>query len=758
VREALLAVREGCPPHEIAFVTRDLSVHGPAFEEALEDEELPWTTSASVPLRRAPVVHDLMVLLEVLRDDFPRRPTAEILRSPRIRWNRLVAPAEAPRGDRADRYSRRAGIVGGLDEWTTVLERWAVDSGAAREDSSEEERERTAELVAERVAEARRIGAALQALRALLPPERPRRFGAHADAIEQLVEHALVRRDDPALDALAGILQEMRDLEEIVGERREVPFAEVVAWLDAAVEGSALSPRRRDGGGVRVLDAMQFRGLTCRRLFLLGMNSGRFPRPPRHDPVLPDELRARLREATGRPLPVKGRGDLEERLLLSLVVGAAREEVRVSWQRADESGRAMSPSLALRELARVSRGRPDLERLLGGAQHVPSHPRQWLEALAERTGLLAPDEECLLTVLRASAPSAHLGAWYPELDPGLTMVRAVEAFCFGGGAYDGRVGPLPARIESLSVSDFKMLAQCPLRFFFSRVLGVRELDEEARLFEVDRAELGARVHELLERLYRELAGEGLFAPGCDGHAQRRASERLATLWPEVVGPLTRPFARRAPLLLARFEADWRDSLAAFLEDDLRRIHAAALGAPVTEQAVERTLDLGSGVRCAVRGRFDRRFETADGPLVGDYKTGRIEGLDDQTLMLKGLALQVPLYWMLAGPPATVELLGIGPRHDDEEPAGRRLVFCGFEDERTRRGFLETMRILVRLVEEGRFPLRPDDPCRWCEYGLACREFHPATLEREDVAPDTELYRRLQEKNRTQNAVLERESR
>ena len=39
-------------------------------------------------------------------------------------------------------------------------------------------------------------------------------------------------------------------------------------------------------------------------------------------------------------------------LLLALLLGAARERIDISWQRADESGRSRTPSLALREVAR----------------------------------------------------------------------------------------------------------------------------------------------------------------------------------------------------------------------------------------------------------------------------------------------------------------------------------------------------------------------------------------------------------------------
>ena len=115
---------------------------------------------------------------------------------------------------------------------------------------------------------------------------------------------------------------------------------------------------------------MQARGLTFRWVALLGMHSGSFPRAPRADPILPDPARQRLREATGKPLPVKSEADAEERLLLSLLLGAAGKALRVSWQRADERGREKAPSLTLREVSRLALGRPDLAGLVRAATSV----------------------------------------------------------------------------------------------------------------------------------------------------------------------------------------------------------------------------------------------------------------------------------------------------------------------------------------------------------------------------------------------------
>jgi ATP-dependent helicase/nuclease subunit B len=751
VRGALEAVREGCPPAEIVIAARGLEPYAAALEAIFEDEGLPWTSSLATPLRRHPLAHDLMVLLEVLDRDFPRRATAEALRSPRIRWDRVAGGSQGPPGERADRWSRKAAIVGGLDEWTTRLESWAgrVELRDDLDPNRKQEAERRAR---QRSEQARRIGDALKALHDRVEPGQPRRWDEHARHVESIVREFLQPDDDgsrSAVEALQGLLDEMRTLVSVAGESRPVSFATMVAWLEAAVDGAGLALRRPDGGGIRVLDAMQFRGLTCRRLFLMGMNAGQLPRIPREDPVLPDELRRRLVERTGRPLPVKSEGADEERLILALLLGAAEERIDLSWQRADESGRARTPSLALRELARLARGRPDLAGLVEEAAHLPSHPEHRLAELDRQPGLLAPDEERLMTVLRSRGPMAALDRWYGDLEPGLRMLRATEGFRRGSGAYDGRVGELRCPPSVLSVTALRTLGRCPLQFFFARILRVRELDEEVGAFDLAAEELGQSAHDLLEAVYTALREEQRFDGDESALSGRRGVELLEALWPRAVSDLERRLGTRAPVLWQQLRRNWLESLTAFLAEDLERIATEGWGAPLTERSLEADVDLGDGLRVRVRGRLDRSFETTGGTVVGDYKTGSLKNLDDIKEMLRGNELQVPLYWLLARPAPRVEILGVGPRHDPrhEEPAGRRLLFEGFESDRQRQGFLETMRTLAALIDRGCFPLRPNDDCRWCVYGLACRKNHPPTLEREDQAEDSADFRLLKRKTK-----------
>ncbi len=742
VREALRAVRDGCPPAEIAITARSLEPYAAALEETLADAELPWTSSLTSPLRRHPLVREFLLLLRVVAEDFPRGATVELLQARHLRWKALGC--KPPAAARADAWSREARIIGGLDEWTNDLEAWAA-APRARRGRSSEERARDEQLADARVERSRSIGDALRRVDAELP-RADGTWSEHAGRLRGMLE-ALFRSDDSAVLAeLEEILATMADLERLAGDTRTIGFGAARAWLEEAVDATRVALRRDDDGGLRVLDAMQMRGLTFRRVHLLGLNGDLFPRAPREDPVLADAVRRALRDRTARPLRVESEATDEEHLLLALWLGSAAERVDVSWQRADESGRAKVPSLALREIARAALGRPDVDGLRASALHLPSHPAQWLEALVDGTGLLAPGEEMLLAALhsRAADAAARLEARFPALASGLETLRATQSFVPARAEYDARIGPADPGDPTFSVSDLEVLGRCPLQFFFAKVLRVQPLEESASALELPSQEIGTLIHALLEEVYAGLRAEGRFG-GDPQLLVRRGLELVDERRAEIWGPIGARLTRRLPGLWNRFSTTWFESVRRFVEHDLCRIGEDGLVPASLEDLVSHELDFGEGVSATVRGKFDRLLASDTVEIVGDYKTtSKLAWRVQPTSMLKAGALQVPLYHMLAGPQASVELLGIHPDLDPAEGQERH-SFRGFAGQ-VGPSFQHTMRVLLRLHAGGSYPFRAARHCDWCRYDKACRRNHPPTQERELLLEDAQAFREVQEKS------------
>jgi ATP-dependent helicase/nuclease subunit B len=754
VHEALGAIAGGCAPREIALVARSLEPYAASIETAFRDRGLNWTSSLTAPLRRQPLVRDFLLLLEAVGEGLPRRSTAALLRSARVRWTRLPGVERSPRGELAERWSRKAGIIGGLDEWTEVLSDWVerlggYDRGSAGDDISRRERAR------DRAGEAQLIAEALRALDARV------RLGTlgwkqHAERLrallDELFEPEARDADRTAADGLRTLFDEMTSLETVIGEADGVSFARMRSWLEEAAQAAQIAPWRQDEGGIRVLDAMQFRGLSFERVFLLGMNSGVFPRKAREDPVLGDRLRRRLRELTGRPLVLASDAPDEERLVLALILGGSRSRIDVSWQRADDSGRARSTSLAMREIARLAYGAPDLDRLhsdpMDPQRTVPSHPTQWLRYLATETRVLSRSDAVLLRVLEGptDVDLDALAKTEIELRPGLRMIKATRAFEIREPGFDGRIDSAPA-LARMSVSSLERLGRCPLQYFFRHVLGVAEPDEAATAEELSPAELGGQVHAVLQRLYEKLDGEGLFRVDRVEALLARADEWLGRERHQLFGELGARVTRRLPVLWELTTTAWFDALSDFARRDLRRLSLEEWRPEGFETGESRLVELGAEASVEVYGRFDRRWRRDDQVRVGDYKTsGKLADRVSPLLMLRGLQLQVPLYQILAGDDSTVELLGVGPYYSRLDEDDRQAAFAGFAKDDQRSGFRQTLRTLVELARRGRYPLRTDRHCSWCAYRLACRWNHPPTLHRETLDADGRRYAGLQDKS------------
>ena len=83
------------------------------------------------------------------------------------------------------------------------------------------------------------------------------------------------------------------------------------------------------------------------------MNEGVFPRTIREDAFLRDRDREVLERDLGYKVSQKLAAFDEEKLLFTLLVGAARERLYCSFQRADDSGRGLAPSWYVDELKRA---------------------------------------------------------------------------------------------------------------------------------------------------------------------------------------------------------------------------------------------------------------------------------------------------------------------------------------------------------------------------------------------------------------------
>jgi RecB family exonuclease len=785
LRILALHADQGVPLGRIGVVARSLEPYAPWLRPIFREHGLPFVTSASLgALREAPAQAALHLARAAL-GDFERQPLMDLFKSGLVLHEDPDLAREAHAWDLLGREWR---VTRGRGVWTRDLPAWVDDwEPYVPEDADEETRSRAAALKESRRRQARGLATAVEQIwRAARPVIKADGWSAWAGAVETMLGALLEGFDkDPASAAGTGavmaVLSGMRHL-----DAAGVPFSgrAALSWFErtlraatipigvVAADGSAADD---DNGGVRILDAMQARGLAFDTLFLIGFNADLFPRRAREDPFLDDHDRRLLRQAQSRPLPIKTAGREEERLLLAHLLGSARRRITVSWQRSDESGRARVPSLALREIARLALGAAELERAEQAARRIATHPADAGREAVERFRILPPREARLGFALQAGSPRRLLAA-LPALpaapatgDPaaleaGLRLLRTIEDDSTADLGYDAFVGASWGAPAAWSPSRLENLGACPQHFFFRHALLVEEPAEPLDAYEMEAPDLGLRMHRVLHDTYAGLIEAGFLKgePGDPARAVGRAEDLARAAWERHTRFLAARLRPLYPLLWEATSQTWLDALMGFLRRDVASLAGSRARVIGLEKEARAALSPGRPPRpLPIRGRFDRVCHLeGDEIVVTDYKTsGALERHVHLADLLKGSRLQMPLYvlmagsllpeWSAAGATVRAEVLGVGPAFapDSVPEEESRADLDPGEFDKHRSGIEETVAVLLDLAAAGTFPLNADSRlCPSCPYVRACRRGHAPTLERLETAAGAADYAALRGKS------------
>jgi len=780
-------------PSRLALVARTLEPYTLHMGPVFATHGLPFQSSAGLPATRQPAVQAAAWLLRCLADDFPAAVLCDLLRTGLVRapGGGVRRPEELPRADLAERLLRDWQITGGRALIADRLPGWVdAERPTLSEAAGPSERDEAARAAAARRLEARRLAEFVRVLaRAGEPLAGARRWSAWAAACADLLRRHVDGYDAPNPPPGADlVLDALADMEALDAAGLRLTPGAGAAAVARAVEGATIpigsvaadgTPVEGDGGGVRVLDAMQARGLSFDTVVVIGMNADLFPRRPREDPFLPDDDRRLLRQAQRRPLQLASEARHEEHLLLAHLMGAARHRLVVLWQRADDEGKARTPSLALREIARLALGTPDLEGLDAAAARVSADPAARILAAVDE-GLIARPEAGLAAAFACRSPG-RLGAALAGADaasmlgggvgadaavpPGLAFLESID-----GAAptpFDALVGAPGDEPATWSPSRLETLGGCPQQFFFRHVLHIDEWEAPPEAHEAEAREMGALAHEVLRDLYAALftpvgaadAGAGR-APASGAHGAGRIRALLEEIWGRRGAPIATRMQARYPGLWNLLGAQWLAALGEFALHDAAVV-GAALEPPRLEHPAEASIPLGEGQgELRLRGRFDRLLRFADRLVVSDYKTGgRPAAFVGPAPILKGLRLQMPLYILLAeraegGAPAPAahpavhaEVLGVGPAFAHDSPEDRTALLSPDRFNTWRGGFIETLAVLRDLARAGLYPLDAEPArCGRCPYARACRRHHGPTLDRLRAHPALARFRATRAKS------------
>lgn len=733
-RACLRWAEQGVLFRDMAIVMKDVNGYRGLVEEALREAGVMFYSGSGMPLPHTPVGRQIMRLIGLAGADVPRRPLMDFVAEQCIP-SATLEPYGKVSAWKWDRLSRRAGVVGGLDQWRTNL-------GASIDADERAVREGTAPAwVPGTIGERRTLLQFVEAFRAdVLSLREPRTLAEHVQEFLAFVGRWVV--EGPAY---LRALSDLEAISDIVGG--DVPFEEFLAQVGAMVEGAVA--REAEGAaagrfarrGVNLLDASQMPHLSFRAVGVVGMNEGGFPSSPGQDPLLLDDERKRLNEATGWRLPLRAGGHDPQPMQFALMVHGAEEFLQLSYARAVRSGdRETLPSAylcqALSALTGERVGADDVKDLRG------SDVLTWVSS-----GRVGPgDAELSLSAaewdraLLQDRPGAGRGLLHRQHERAargeeMVIARAVPDVLtpFDGVLADPAAIAVAAghfAAKRTSATTIAKYSKCPRQFMLSSILGLREEDDPEDILEMQVTTRGTVIHAVLEEFLATTPPADLTAAN-----QQQLDARILDLAEKHFEVQVRKGMAGRPGLHERTCTEIAAECVAWLEhmlatgefdpDDRYFLEVGFPGPALDGDPSATVPELVVGTATGdirFRGFIDRLALHPDGSFsVLDYKTGRVLALEDGQIG-DGTDLQLPLY-MLAGAHALglpLEKGSAAYEFVSRRNGYARITLTG-DDLTARWGrFQQVMDAIGRGVATGNFHAQPsDDSCRYCDFRLLC---------------------------------------
>jgi ATP-dependent helicase/nuclease subunit B len=660
------------------------------------------------------------------------RDVAGTLRAP-WRWEDLIV---------------EAAVIGRLDRWQRRLKGLEHEyDRRVREASSEDpDASRVRALVRDREQ--------LRALRSFAEPilaemadwPESQRWGDWLAALERLAPRVITKPE--------RVLRVLRELAPLAATG-PVRLREVRDVLTPRLSTLTHEPPRRRHGRVFIGTPGAARGRAFTVVFVPGLAERMFPQKIREDSLLPDDRR----EATDPGLSTQPRRAADERLQLTLAVGAAAERLYVSFPRVElNESRPRVPSFYVLDILRAIEGRiPPAhsigERALraGGSRlawPAPLDPSTAIDDfehdLSMMGDLLAKDSESvkgrarylyeLSPELKRSLSSRWLRWQRKQWEPADGMVRSTDMT--RAALASQRLGARPYSLTAL-----QRYASCPYQFLMAAVYRLAPLEAPAPLQKMDPLTRGDLFHQMQAAALRRLQADGLLPLSAENLPA--AQQRLTTAIREVHD---REYDRLSPAI----DRVWQDEITAMTQDLrewLDRLSAEgvdwtperfefAFGLPDMEGRDEHSRPDPAIIdgRFRLRGSMDmiERHRKTGFLRVTDHKTGKNRTKAGQTVVDGGRVLQPVIYG-----------LALKALFPEETVFSGRLFFCttagGFEPyeiplmgEAPKRG-IEVLEIVDRAIEHGLLAAKPaKDACQWCDFQLVCGRDEERRTRRKDA--------------------------
>ncbi len=761
-RMLLQLSRAGTPFDRCAIILRTPDRYLPYLDEALGRAEVPAWYTFDEP-RPSPAGRAFLALLRCRLADYSVASFAEYLSIGEVPPYpdtegpvQDAATEDADDGDAANSGHRRrwgmwekilvdAKIVSGLDRWEARLEAFLESMERDRDallesGASDEWVERRASTIE-----------SLNALKSFALPM--------LEALATLPEEATWSEWLPKLDSIAaralrhpGAVQSALASMDLLGPIGPVSLEEVIRELTVHLTTSSKPKQKYRYGRVFVGSCEDVRGLEFDVVFVPGLADHAFPERPAEDPILPDSTRSRLSPDLARMEDRVAR----ERLAFRLAVGAAREQIVVSWPRIDAAlKRPRVPSFFALEVFRADRGHlPSLEEIevlaakKAGARISWPAPHRPGESIDDSEYDLAVMDQVQIRGVRAVRGIGHLLNSNSHLARALRF-RASRWEVPKWTAADGLVASPGADVPGLDIhfpanrafspTALQNFATCPYKFYLYALLRLRPLEKPEGIERLDALQRGSLFHqiqfELLTRLQRESVDGRPLLPFTSELEEEvlnvldEVVEQVASEYREQLVPMIDPVWNSELEDIRHDLYGWVQREGESASDFVPWRFELAFGLPAgvdrDPRSVSETVRLDVGGGLELRGSIDLLERSQAGELrVTDHKTGRAKLVEaakkkGSAVIDGGETLQPALYALVA------EQL-----FPDHTVSAGRLHYCThvgeFQDravpldDTTRDAADLLVRTLHSAFDARQIPALPRaNACRWCDYRPVC---------------------------------------
>jgi ATP-dependent helicase/DNAse subunit B len=651
IREVARAVTEEAKRRRTHFsrcglVLRQLEAYRRMIGPQFENQKVPLAKQPAVFLMETPEAKALLLLLECFQNEFPRETLMDFLSSPNLNPEGFQLKAGEWDPHLWDQASKEAGVVEGEGAWMDRMGGYLKQaSSMGPRDEEELSKEESGSLAAFRTKVLQKIFDERRLF------EKEKSWAGKAKVLFGLAEKIFVPSD--AKEQLKTLRQ---GVEILSHDSFTVEKEELEALLTGLMKEVKIPWKNSSSGGVEVEDLMQVRGVPFDVLAMPGLVEQGFPKVPRQDPLLPDEERRilnGLHEGKAH-IPEKAEGRSEEKLLFLLAVRSARKALILTASHLHPTtGAPRVPSAYLHETLRAVTGKRQTQ-WDGGSAFIQKVAVS--DLIREGEDARVDDLEELLSRFQEAREGNPLPAQaYVEDKPFFKEARELMKERQSNRKftpYDGVFEDAEAirrlsqehslKDKTLSASRLETYAACPLRYFYRYVLGLKVHPEPERVFQLDPAEKGNLMHEVLEETLLRGAKEGWLKARDQEKGQKVLEEETQKAFKkfEKEGIPGSPALWEWSQFIVRKDLD--KALKKALEDpDWTPVDfEKAFGRPGQPEVSFKT---PAGV-FRLEGFMDRVDLSPDGKKlrVLDYKTGSKEGFKKDSVK-EGTKIQMPLY-------------------------------------------------------------------------------------------------------------------